>query len=352
MALAIGILGVLGVAFAGAHPLRAQEDPVGPQPVAQPPVLLDSVAAVVGRRVILQSELDRTVFDFINAIDPAELPRTPENVQRIMARALREQIDAAALAEGARTLGAYDARQINQFIEQEIQRVQEERVRALGSTTEFFEELRNNNQTWEQFRAAQRDRVLREFAQVQVSSATLNVRSTLLFTPKEMLEFYETNRSLFVAGARTEVEVVVVGDLETAEAAAEVWRSGMQSAEEILEAHDGILTKKYRGADAFVGPAPGETEAPERTGAAPFVIEFALSGSLGDVKIHSANENVHWVMKIPGQVPAQNRAFHERSVQQEIRESLLRKVRSNRQIKASQRARSRIRVWPRGLRNY
>ena len=79
-------------------------------------------------------------------------------------------------------------------------------------------------------------------------------------------------------------------------------------------------------------------------------IDLERTSYIGPGEIESLGEENHWVMRIHSRVEAQSRPFLDRNVQRQIRNGLLQRINQTRQIRATRRARSRIRVWAPGFR--
>ena len=211
---------------------------------------LEQIAAIVGNEVILHSTIDAQVYGWLRSQVGAR-PEDPAQIQALRRQILSESVRRSMLAQTARTLGAYDPAQVEDYVEHAVRQREAEEVERSGGYSRFVEQLHEANLDWSLIAAEERNKTLQQFAEQQVAYGLVGARRYLLFTPREMRDYYDDNLEDFIIQARTDLSSVAFADAAKAEEAATAWSKEVASAAQIESRFGGILSQIYAGDRGF-----------------------------------------------------------------------------------------------------
>lgn len=319
---------------------------LGAQGAAAPPGKLvgplEQVAAIVGNEVILHSTIDSQVHGWLRSQVGARID-DPQQIEALYRQILGDSVRRSMLAQTARTLGAYDPDQVEDYVEHAVREREAEEVERSGSYSRFVQQLHEANLSWDLIAAEERTKTLQQFAEQQVAYGLVGARRYLLFTPREMRDYYNDNIEDFTIEARTDVASVAFADAATAEEAAAAWAKEDLAAEQIESRFGGILSQVYSGDRGFPQLAEGEAP-PANDDRAAFLWEAAQTQAVGTARSVPVGAGT-WVVKVIQRIEGSRREFLDRSVQREIRETLGQRFTTNLRYAAIRRAQRRIHVW-------
>jgi hypothetical protein len=327
----------LVVAFSFAGVLAAQEAPAAP--ARQERTLVDAVAATVNDSPILLSRVMSAANDEI--VQEARKfggPLPPAAVHRIQQRKLDEEIMRHRMAQSAKTFGPLTPQQVEQLLDEQLERERQDEVRDLGSLGLYTSELARTGRTWTTHLREERVDKLELFARELAVGRRLARQTNLYVTPRMLREAYREYVDAFVhpADARI-VQIAFLGPdaKQRAADAAAAWRADDKS-----DARQ--LAQKFRG--QAIPPLPANQLSEEFKA----LRDFALAGPL-----HAVSEPIafgdpaqpQWnVARIVMFTPAANGRFEDPDVQRKLRDECERRVRVEFLLQAQQRAVERTEV--------
>jgi hypothetical protein len=198
----------------------------------------------------------------------------------------------------------------------------DELVQDYGSVGRTISELEAIGQSWRDTREAYRNELLSQIAQQQALSERFGANWSLLVTPQELRDYYDSHPEDFAAHRSTTVAWIAFrlsGEdreavLARARDAAETWRREPLDTATIAARFDGIalrLNEDVRPDD------------PDDSRAA-FLKDFARSGAEGDVSDPVEERGNLFVMRIEQKLDRGSLDFADQEVQDRIREAISR----------------------------
>ncbi|MBL8756544.1 MAG: peptidyl-prolyl cis-trans isomerase [Planctomycetes bacterium] len=315
--------------------LPAQERPEAP---ANPrPVLVDGVIATVNDSAILLSTVRGVAKGRLNELAALQGRLSPQQLEAEMKKALAAVIDRHSLAHAAKTFGKLTPDQVDQIVDQELERDQQQQVKDVGSINAYTRELKRLGRDWPTYADEQRIEKLYDLAEEFGVRQRLARQTNLYLTPRMLRETYQNNVDLFVRPAlATVLQVQFTGSGAEAAAteASTVWR--------LQELTPRQLADKFtdRGATALA-----VMDASSLAVARSAIRDFALAGPAGAVS-PPVQIGQTWVVARVGEFrAARNSSFDDPKTQDELRSLCSRKVIEEFRMQAMDRARQRTEVW-------
>jgi hypothetical protein len=331
---------VIVAALAGAG--LAQANP--PAPPRQERVLVDAVAATVNDSPIMLSTVMIAANDLI-AQEARRIggPVPPAIVHRRQREMLEKEIMRHRMAQSAKTFGPLTPAQVEQLLDEQIERDRDDQMRDLGGLGLYTAELARSGRTWlTQLREERIDK-LERFAQELAVGRRLSRQTNLYVTPRMLREAYEIRKDQFVHAAEASIaQIAFLGPdgKERAAAAAAAWRADPK-----LDPRQ--VAQKGNGMVISVLPAD------QLSAQFQALREFALAGPEGAVSepiaIGDAAQPQWNIAKIVRFRAAANDRFEDPKVQRTLREMCEMSVRVEFLEQARQRAEDRTQVRTFGL---
>jgi hypothetical protein len=300
-------------------------------------VLVDGIVPTVNDSAILLSTVRTVAKGRLNELLGLYGRLTPQQQDAEMQKALAAVVDRHSLAHAAKTLGKLTPEQVDQIVDSELERDQQQQVKDVGSINAYTRELKRLGRDWPTYELEQRIDKLYDLAEEFGVRQRLAKQTSLYLTPRMLRETYDKNIDLFVRPSlATVLQVQFSGpDAEAAATAAStVWR--------LQELTPRQLADKFsdRGAVALAVLEAGtlaETRAAIR--------DFALAGPAGAVS-PPIQVGQTWVVARVGEFrAARNSSFDDEKTQDELRTLCSRKVIEEFRNQAMERARQRTEVW-------
>ncbi len=304
----------------------------------------DEVLATVGSNVItlgsirapLATALEAAQAEWHKARPGKRFPKT--EALKVEFSLVQERIHDILLADHINRLG-HDPVRVKTLVDYLLaNRLAKEREDA-GSDQELRERLRRRGMSLDQHRSSLRDSIKRELA-VGEELRKIGTGSQLLATPRQMLAFYNKNKTLFTTEAEVDFvalrfDTKAAGDsAETrAKAAATKLRAG-EAAAAVATTLGAVVIERQR--------------ARPDTGLQAFLTDFAFAPGrkAGDLSAPIPIADQVWLVHLTRVVVAAVRRFDSRQVQAEIRNRIFEKRRFDLLIRitAEEQERARVRI--------
>lgn len=320
--------------------LLAQETPT-PAPAQAPtsdrPVLVDGVVATVNDSAILITTVRTQANGRLNALQQRFGQLTGQMIEAEMQRALDSEIERHSLAHAAKSIGKFTPEQIDQIVQSELERDQQEQIRGIGSINAYSRELKRLGRDWPTYEHEQRIDKLFDIAEELGVRQRLARQTNLYLTPRMLRETYAANRDQFVRPALASVTQVMFTGPDAEAAATEAsttWRLQPMTARQVAD--------KFTDRGAI---AVGEMLTTELAGGLAEIRAFALAGPQGAVSPPIKFGNSWRVARVGEFRPARNAAFEDPATQDELRSLCSRKVIDEFREQYLERAKQRTEVW-------
>ncbi|MFT4512192.1 MAG: hypothetical protein ACI89X_001296 [Planctomycetota bacterium] len=324
---------LLGLIALSSAPLAAQAA-ANAKPKAPKRLFVDSVVASVNDSSILQSKLFKATSGQIKGELLQGKRLSLEHIRSLTIRTLRELVIDHQMAQSARSFGNFPADRFDAILQGELDRDQQERVRALGTEFAVSEELARNGETWQTHRKELRTEKLTMLAEQFAIWERLRKQSNLYLTPRMLRDTYKELRSEFVRDAIANIAIVICtgpSAESNAKEAANLWRSGNLTSREL--------------ADQFATGVSSGLIMEART-LGPQLKAFGMAGPTDKVSDPIPGRGGSFkVAKIMEWRAASNGRFEDPEVQALVRTYATKKVHREFRLQAQQRARDRTKVW-------
>jgi hypothetical protein len=314
--------------------LLAQER--APQPTNRP-LMVDGVIATVNDSAILLSSVRTQAASRLRELTARFGQLTSQQIEFETQRALDTEVERHSLAHAAKSIGKFTPEQIDQIVQSELERDQQEQIRDVGSINAYSRELKRLGRDWPTYENEQRIDKLYELAEELGVRQRLARQTNLYVTPRMLRETYTANRGMFVHAAEaTVVQVRCTGPSarETATEASTVWRLQPMTPRQLAD--------KFADQGAI---ALGEVSAAELAEAMASIRAFALAGPTGAVSPPFQIGDAWHVARVAAFRPARNATFEDSGTQDELRSLCQRKVIEEFRAQYLERAKQRTEVW-------
>ncbi len=310
-------------------PLCGQERPAPPAP----PILVDTVIATVNDSAIMHSELMTLTAGRIRTLQASGRRLAPADYEAAYDEELQRRVEWYTWAQAAKTFGVVAPELVESQVQRDLEQVEQDQVRDLGSYQAWSRALQNKGQTWPTYARELRVDKMADIAQDISVGMRMQRQANLYVTPRMLRDTFSKHRELFVHDAKAAVAIVMfVGqDAEAnARTAAAAWRT-----EDVTSR---ALARRFPDTIAL-----DETAASDLV---PALSSFALAGPLDRVSDPLPRDGGGFqVAKVVRFVPARNGKFEDRDVQDQLRDLCQRQVRIEFESQAMQRAKQRTLVW-------
>jgi hypothetical protein len=295
-----------------------------PKGVTQPPEprgrLVDRVIGVYGERVIMESSIRSELEARIAGIRGANRPApTPEEIESLKRGILGERLRQLALAQDTLNLQSTTREKVETIVKRYLDEETQQEVERAGSFNRFSQDLGVLGRSLDSVNEERRTEMLAQIAVSENMRRRWQDRFALAVTPREMKEYYEAHRDVFVREPTADLEIIALpagADVEAARAkaqqAAAAWREAARPTNDVAAEFGAIVLDPQLD----VRNTPNDPRAQA-------IKEFAGRAADGDVSEPIERASHFWILRVAARHDGIERAFSDPSVQADILEKLV-----------------------------